>query len=256
VRLPRFFIPRDHVSAGRATIRGEDALHLAGALRLHRGEQIVVVDDAGIEHGVAVDVVSPDQVEGRVVWSRPATGEPTTAVHVIQAVPKMAMDEVVEALAEVGAAAVWPVITRRTVSRPDERRAAARLARWQAVAREAAGLSGRAAPPCIHPLMALDQAIDSLPSGARLLVCTPEAGARLSAVDLHQGEAVALFVGPEGGFDADERTSLAAAGAVAVHLGPRVLRARRAAAIATALVLLRVGEMDSAVAPPPQTVPV
>jgi 16S rRNA (uracil1498-N3)-methyltransferase len=254
--VPRFFVPRDHISAGRAVIRGDDALHLASALRINRGEEIVVVDDTLIEHGVAVDTVSPHQVEGRVMWSRPATGEPATAVHVIQALPKVAMDDVVEALAEVGAAAVWPVVTRRTISRPDGRRAAARLARWQAVAREAAGLSGRAAPPHIHPLMTLDEAIASLPSGSRRLVCTPDAGAPLSAADLGNGDAVALFVGPEGGFDAEERTSLAAAGALAVHLGPRVLRARRAAAIATALVLLRAGEMDRAAAPPPQTVPV
>jgi 16S rRNA (uracil1498-N3)-methyltransferase len=249
--VPRFFVPASGVQDGRAAISGDDAAHLARSLRAAPGELIVVVDDAGSEHGVRLENVTAERVDGVVEWSRPATGEPGLEIHVVQALAKDGMDELVEALAEVGAAAIWPVTTRRTVVRLDARRAEHRVARWNAIARSAAQLAGRARPPVVHPLRGIDDVAAALPERMHLLACTTDATTPLRSVALHHGEPVALCVGPEGGFDPQDLRALHDAGAQDVHLGPRVLRARLAAVVALGALLSSAGELDTPVAPAP-----
>jgi 16S rRNA (uracil1498-N3)-methyltransferase len=245
--MPRFFLPP------RAVIEGADAAHLARSLRARPGERIVVVEAGATEHGVVLEEVAAARATGRVEWSRPATGEPTTQVQVLQALCAEGMDAAVEALAEAGAAAIWPVLTRRTVARPDAERAARRLERWRAVAREAAALAGRAGPVPVHPLQALAQALGSLPPGTRVLACALGAATPLgtAAAGPHPGP-LALVVGPEGGLDPEELAAIRAAGGEEVHLGPRVLRARLAGAVALGILLDRLGELAVTVPGPPR----
>jgi 16S rRNA U1498 N3-methylase RsmE len=72
-----------------------------------------------VEHGLLLDEVTAVQVSGAIVWSRPIGGEPRLAVHVLQAVPAQAMDATVEALTETGAFTIQPVLTHRSVARPE-----------------------------------------------------------------------------------------------------------------------------------------
>jgi 16S rRNA (uracil1498-N3)-methyltransferase len=164
-------------------------------------------------------------------------------VHVVQALAKEGMDELVEALAEVGAAAIWPVVTRRTVVRLDARRAEHRVQRWNAIARNAAGLAGRARPPVVHPLRDLHDVRAALPSGTRLLACSTTARTPLARLDLEHTARVAVCIGPEGGFEPDELRLL---DAEPLHLGPRTLRARLAGVVALATLLAAAGDMDAA----------
>jgi 16S rRNA (uracil1498-N3)-methyltransferase len=242
--MPRFFVPAAAVSDGRAAIEGDDAAHLARALRAAAGERVVVVDDAGREHGMLLDSVTAQRVEGAVEWSRAATGEPRIEVHVVQALAKDGMDELIEALGELGAAAIWPVTTRRTVVRLDTKRAEHRVQRWNAIARNAAGLAGRGKPPVVHALRDVKDVRNALPPATRLLACTTDAQTPLHRVDLRDTARVAVCIGPEGGFDPEELHGL---DADAVHLGPRVVRARIAAIVAMTELLTAAGELDTAV---------
>ena len=249
--MPRFFVPQGAVAGGRCVIEGADAVHLARSLRARPGERVVVVDATGIEHGVVLEEVDAGRAAGAVAWSRPATGEPAVRVHVLQALPAEGMDAAVEALAEAGAAELWPVLTRRTVARPDAERAARRVERWRAIAREAAALAGRAGPVPVHPPRRLEEALASLPPGTRVLACAPGAAAPLAALDPDDRRPLALVIGPEGGLAPEELAAIRAAGGGEVHLGARVLRARLAGAIAVAVLLARLGDLDAAAQPAP-----
>jgi 16S rRNA (uracil1498-N3)-methyltransferase len=248
--VPRFFVEPDQVAGDRATLTGHDANHLARVLRSLTGETIVIVEGGRVEHGLRLDEVTPSRVSGTIVWSRPAGGEPRLAVHVLQAVPAQAMDATVEALTEAGAASIRPILTHRTVSRPDPSRVVHRLERWRSIAREAAQLAGRALPPEVHEIRSLREALAVMPAGARILACVIGADTVpiLSAVPPPPA-AVGLVVGPEGGLDPTDLGVLAEAGAVCVHLGSRTLPSRLAGAIATSLLLAGAGDLDH-VAPP------
>jgi 16S rRNA (uracil1498-N3)-methyltransferase len=251
--MPRFFVGAEQIADGRATLLAEDSAHLSRSLRARPGETIVVVAEGTVEHGVMLEEVTPERVSGRVIWSRSVSGEPRLAVHVLQAVPAHAMDATIEALTEAGAASIRPVLTSRTVPRPDVSRASRRLERWQRIACEAAQLAGRAAPPRVHGVLPMREALAALPSGAAVIACVAQADAApIAMVSPRPPSQIGLVIGPEGGFGDVDLTLLGEAGAAWVHLGPRTLPSRLAGAVATTLLLASAGDLDSAAEPLPQ----
>ncbi|MFN2568839.1 MAG: 16S rRNA (uracil(1498)-N(3))-methyltransferase [Candidatus Dormibacteria bacterium] len=250
--MPRFFVAARQVAEGRAVLSGADARHLARSLRAQRGETVVIVDDAGMEHAIRLDEITPQRVGGAVSWSRPVTGEPRLQVHVIHAIAKEGMDEAVDAMAAMGAASIRPCISQRTIVRPDGDRQARRVNHWQSVARQAAQQAGRGSVPTVHPVRSLAQSLATLPVGARILACVVnEHTTPLSAFEPVADAPLVLCIGPEGDFGAGDLGLIVAAGAAAVHLGPRVLRSRLAASIALALLLARSGDLDRPAGVPP-----
>jgi 16S rRNA (uracil1498-N3)-methyltransferase len=122
------------------------------------------------------------------------------------------------------------------VARWEGARAEKGLRRWRAVARAAAQQSRRAHIPSVDGVLStemLTQRIsDAVTSGAMVLALHESAGGRLTDLPLPQAKSVMLVVGPEGGISRDEMLALTDAGAVAVRLGPTVLRTSTAAAVA------------------------
>ncbi len=252
--MPRLFVDSASLDGGRLVLDGAAARHLAGPLRVRRGETIRVVDPARMEHGVVVEGVARARITGRVLWSRPAAGEPRLRLLALQALVRD-FETAVTALVEAGAAAIHPVVTRRSVPRPSEERAASRRQRWQEVAREAAQLAHRAAIPPVHALAGLDGALAALPEGTRVLACVLDAPAPLARTDIDAERPLAVVIGPEGGLDPTETALLQGAGAELVHLGPRTLPAVRAGALAAGLLLARAGDLDSGGGLRPPSVP-
>lgn len=249
--MPRFFVDASQIENDHATLVDADAEHLARSLRARPGETVVIVADGTVEHGVVLQEITAARVSGTVVWSRPVSGEPRLAVRVLQAIPAQTMDATIEALTVAGAASIHPVVTGRTVVRPDA--SSRRVERWQTIAREAAQLAGRAAPPSVSSAMSLHDALAQLPPGIRVLACVIRRDATpIRSAALSRADEIALVIGPEGGLDDADLDALADAGATYVHLGPRTLPSRLAGAVATALLLAGSGDLDSAAEPLPQ----
>jgi 16S rRNA (uracil1498-N3)-methyltransferase len=247
----RFFLD-DVRSGGRVRIGGELAAHLARSLRMRVDDTLVAIDPRGTEHGVRVTTVSAGAIEGDVAWSRPASGEPALSITLLQALPRERMEDCVDIAVQAGVVAIVRVLTERTVSRPDAARVDARVRRWNAVAREAAQLAGRATIPTVHAPQPLADALASLDHGVRLVACTIERDAPpLAQLDVDADHALALCIGPEGGLGAVDLAALDAHRADWAHLGPRVLRTRYAGAVAAALLLARSGDLSRAAEPEP-----
>ena len=132
------------------------------------------------------------------------------------------------------------MITRRTQS------TRVNSERMRANAIEAAEQCGILALPSIAEARPLAAVLDGWDSARTLVFCDEDAGeadplAALAA--LPRGKALALLIGPEGGFDPDERAALLALPHVArLSLGPRILRADTAAVAALALVQAALGD--------------
>lgn len=148
-------------------------------------------------------------------------------------IKRQRIDLVAEKAAELGARALRPVITRRTIV---ER---VNLERLRAHAIEAAEQCGLLRVPEIWPPLSLERLIDGWPADRRLLYCdeSGEAPAILDALQgAPRGGPWAILTGPEGGFDDAERRLLRQSPAVmAVSLGPRVMRADTAIVAAMAV---------------------
>jgi 16S rRNA (uracil1498-N3)-methyltransferase len=139
------------------------------------------------------------------------------------------MDALVEKATELGAAAIQPLLTERSVLRLDGERAARRVAHWQAVAVGASEQSGRTRVPLVAPVRSFAAWLATLPDAGdagRLVMSTGSAPALAGAVAPAPADGRWLALsGPEGGLAADEEAAAVARGFGRVSLGAMILRA-------------------------------
>jgi 16S rRNA (uracil1498-N3)-methyltransferase len=227
------FVEATPALGGSVQIDGKRGHHLARVLRVRPGERGVAVF-GGREYELEVASVDGARIDARVLTERPARGEPTTAVTLLQAVlPNPDFDAVLEGGTAVGIQRFVAVQAARSISRPPP----GRLSRWEAIVESAAEQSHRGAIPTVTGPVTASSAIDQA-GKSRLLALDPAASLHLAqAVD--GSAAYTIAVGPEGGWTDDELSALRTRGAVAVNLGPRILRARLAPIVAAAILVQR-----------------
>jgi 16S rRNA (uracil1498-N3)-methyltransferase len=225
------FVPREQIGPDGVVFTGAKAHHLARVLRVRPGESGVAVSD-GREYHLEIASVRPEHVQGRIIEAKDNTSESPVRVTLLQALlPNPDFDAVIEGATATGVSRILPVTAARSVAHP----APARIERWRAIAESAAEQSRRGRVPEVAKPASLADAIQSV-GVSTLLALHPEATARLQPAARDEST-VALAVGPEGGWTPGEIDYLVEAGATPVTLGPRILRARLAAAIATAILI-------------------
>jgi len=225
------FVESGQIANGQVVIEGKKGHHLARVLRVRPGERGVAVC-AGREYELEVVTVEGAGIVARLLADRPAGGEASTAVTLLQAVlPNPDFDAVLESGTALGIQQFIAVQADRSVGRPPP----GRLGRWEAIMESAAEQSHRGELPKVAGPMTLPAALDQA-RGRRLLALDPAAPLALGrAVD--GSPAYAIAVGPEGGWTESEQSTLRARGALSVNLGPRILRARLAPVVAAAILV-------------------
>ena len=246
--MTRFHLDPGAVQGDRVIFAAAAAHHLGRVLRAAVGDLVQAVAADGALLSVRLTAIAPRRAEGQVVDRARLDTESPLRLTLAQAVPKGdKMEGIVRMTTELGVSRLIPLLTERTVVRLPPDRWAARLARWQRVAREAAQQSGRAAVPEIAPPRELSGWRPD-PERDGLLICfwEEEPGGLEGRLPAGPCAAATLIVGPEGGLTAEEVRGLAEAGALVAGLGPRVLRTETAGAVAVALLQSRYGDLGRA----------
>ncbi len=134
----------------------------------------------------------------------------------------------IEKCTELGVAAIWPMITARTVAKPGQ----AAVEKWRRRAIEAAKQSGRRWLPDI----ASPQPFDQVLSQCSIFDRTAIAHADDRSTPAHEwlgtvtpGSKILVLVGPEGGWTDEERETATSAGLSLVKLTAATLRTETAA---------------------------
>ena len=237
---PPFFVADTADLRGeRLVLRGQEARHAMAARRLAVGEQAYLTDGAGTVAQCVVAGTRSGELELSVldVTTEPS---PEPSLTVVQAIPKGDRGELaVELLTEVGADVIVPWAAGRCVAQWRGERAAKALARWQSASVQAAKQSRRAWFPQIPPQADLPAVVSRVRTAAMAVLLDPVAPARLADLKVPAAGEIILIVGPEGGIAPAEQETLVAAGATGARLGPTVLRASSAGAMAASVVLAR-----------------
>jgi 16S rRNA (uracil1498-N3)-methyltransferase len=250
--LHRFFVSPDVFSGNEVRLEGDLARRLSRVLRLEAGAAVVLLDGSGLEYETRLDVVGPHRVTGTVVARRPGRPEPRVRLLLYQSLVKgERFDWVLEKGTELGVAAFVPLLSRRNVARAAPGRLG-RPERWRRVVREAAEQCGRCVLPEVLPAEGLKEALSEA-ADLRLLPWEEEEALGLAAalrqarptLEAVERPTVAVLIGPEGGFAADEVALARRAGAQVVSMGRRILRSETAGIIAAAAVLYELGELGS-----------
>jgi 16S rRNA (uracil1498-N3)-methyltransferase len=230
--LPVFLVER-LPDGEHAVLDGPEGRHAATVRRLRTGEALMLSDGNGGLARCAVRAVDRDSVALSVDrrWTEPA---PQPRVVLAQALVKGDRGELaVELATEAGVDEILPWRAERCVARwEDGPRGDKALARWRNTAREAAKQARRAWCPPVGAPLATPALAERVRQADLALVLHESADQGLATVALPTSGDLLLVVGPEGGISDTELATLTAAGALPVRLGPTVLRASTAAAVA------------------------
>jgi 16S rRNA (uracil1498-N3)-methyltransferase len=226
----RFFVQGAHCVGSSVELDGSDAHKIANVLRLRQGDVLEIVDSAGT-------LFDAELVEesGRLYASLKSGHEPearsTLRVDVAQAVPKGAkMDYVIEKATELGAGAVIPFTSERSVVRDGGEQ---KLQRWRRLAAGAAQQCGRRDIPRIDPVRSFGDVV-SVFGSYDVAMFAWELAPRVPLLErlgssLREARTAIVVIGPEGGFSHAEADFASESGADLVWLGPRILRSETAA---------------------------
>lgn len=229
--MHRFFVPPSGRTGREARLSEADSHHAARVLRLQPGDVVELLDGEGLKMRGRAREVDRRQVVVEIEEEERQT--PRLPVGIAPALLKgRAMDTVFQKATELGAVAVWPLVTERCVARVDSGSVESRVAGWRTTAIEACKQCGNPWLPEIHPPQTLDAFLRAGMGGVR--VAAMLGGTPKLIADVLDGlgelpEAITLMLGPEGDFTPAEEKAILESGALSITLGPLVLRADTAA---------------------------
>ncbi len=224
----------------RALLEGPEGHHAAVVRRLRVGEPLTLTDGRGARAEVEVATVGKAVLEVDVTQVD-RLASPRPRLLVVQALTKGERGELaVELLTEVGADVIVPWSAERCIVRWSGERGAKSLRRWRSTAHEAAKQSRRAWFPEVTDLHSTTDLAGLVGTAGSAFVLHESAHQSIgvSAAHLDRGDVV-VVVGPEGGITDAELRCLGDAGAMPLRLGPTVLRASTAGAVAAGALLSR-----------------
>jgi 16S rRNA (uracil1498-N3)-methyltransferase len=241
--MPRFYCPHP-LSIGVALILSETVAHHVRVLRLAAGEHITLFNGEGGEYTATLVAIEKKRVEVEIKAFSPRQAELPYAITLAQALPESSkMDWIVEKAVELGASGIQPLSAQRCVVRLSAERALKRHEHWQGVIVAASEQCGRNRLARLAPLIEFSDWISQQDMHRRILL-SPRAEQSLSDwARHHPSQPVSILIGPEGGLSEAEENTARAHGALALSMGPRVLRTETAGLAAIAALNAIWGEM-------------
>lgn len=239
----QFFVDPDQIEGNRITIMGKDVNHIKNVLRMKVGEELAVVcSGQEREYRCGIREFLEDRIELELRFIREDAMELPCRVYLFQGLPKGdKMELIIQKCVELGVHEIIPVRTKRAVVKLDEKKAAQKQVRWQGIAEAAAKQSRRGVIPQIHEVLSFEQALSYAGDmDVRMIpyeLADGEGSVKKLISGIRDGQSVAVFIGPEGGFAKEEIEAAAAQGIGAVSLGRRILRTETAGMAVLAFIL-------------------
>ncbi|MDO6354479.1 MULTISPECIES: 16S rRNA (uracil(1498)-N(3))-methyltransferase [unclassified Caloramator] len=244
--MHKFFVSAEQVRFPNIYIYGEDVDHIVKVLRLRNGDKIQISDGNGKEYICEIIKSDKKEVVCNIIESFDNETEAPINITLYQGLPKsQKMDLIVQKCVEIGVVRIVPVITNRVVVKVEGRDLKNKIERWQRIAYEAAKQSNRGIVPIVSDVMNFEEAIEEMKQ-KDLVVVPYEREKERGIKDLRDRKDIkdiAIFIGPEGGFEEEEIENCLDIGAIPVTLGPRILRTETAGFVTSALILYELGDL-------------
>lgn len=238
---PRLFVDQPLAAGASLALEGARAHYLARVMRVGIGDAVVLCDNQTGEwtaRVIAADKRAVAVTCETLLRPREAVPDFTLCAALLK---RDRFDLVLEKACELGVRRIQPVLTRRCVAD------SLNLARARSILIEAAEQCARTALPELAPPVKLAGLLSSWDPGRALFFADEQGGGPAAWQFAAQPGPAALLTGPEGGFDAAERSAVRAlAAAHPINLGPRILRGETAALAGTALWMGQCGDWSPA----------
>lgn len=240
-----FFVAPEGICDKTITITGKDVNHIKNVLRMKPGEEISVsTTDSPSEYRCIVRELTDEAIICELAFIKEEGNELPSKVYLFQGLPKGdKMELIIQKCVELGVHEIIPVEMKRCVMKLDPKKAASRIQRWQGISEAAAKQSKRTVIPEIKMPMSFKEAVKYAGEcNVKLLPyeladTMPKTKEIIS--NLEPGESVAVFIGPEGGFEESEVSLAKENGFETITLGKRILRTETAGMVVMSWLMYR-----------------
>ncbi len=230
----QFFVEPSQIQGKKIIITGSDVNHIRNVLRMKPGEEIAVSNGIdGREYRCGIEEFAEDTVVCTLRFIKEEGVELPCEIYLFQALPKAdKMELIVQKAVELGVHEIIPVAAKRCVVKLDEKKAAGKVNRWQGISEAAAKQSRRGVIPVVRAPVSFREAVETARDmDVRLIpyeLAKDMSHTRSLIEAVEPGQRIAVFIGPEGGFEESEIQAALAAGIEPVTLGRRILRTETA----------------------------
>lgn len=258
--MSRYFVGIDSIDIENNSIiiAGEDVKHIRNVLRNKPGDMLILSDGIRYDYEVIIETIEKETVYTKIVNKYENKTEPPVNITLLQGIPKAdKMEYIIQKCVELGVNTIVPVLTARSVVRlTDPKDVKAKTIRWSRIAQEAAKQCDRGIIPTVTAPVKFDEALElACDSQLKLLPYEEETEGSLRDIfkafreqncDMEQKPSIVLFIGPEGGFAAEEVERASSKGFNCVTLGPRILRTETAGIAVISVIMYELGDMSKA----------
>ena len=229
--MPRFFTPTENFDGNTVKITGDDAYHIARALRMAVGDSVTVADMQGREHTCRLTKIRDEVCECEILSTTEGKTESPAEITLFMGYPKGdKLEVVIQKAVELGVSRIIPFESSRCVKRPRQDKAEKQGARLSRIAEEAAKQCGRSRLAEVLPPVNFKKALEEAKKADLALFCYEGDGTESlkSVLNQKSAKSISVIVGCEGGFSFEEAALAKESGLVSVNLGPRILRCETA----------------------------
>ena len=236
----KFFINHTQINENKAKIIGKDVNHIANVLRLKKEDRIILCDkNETISYMAEIIEMHRDYIICEIIEEILENIETNVKIDLYQGLPKMdKMEYIIQKATEIGVRDIYPVITKRSIVKLDEKSETKKIERWQKITEVAAKQSKRDYIPKIENVINLENICKNIEKYDIILLAyeeekenTLKRALKKLEFNLDKEIKIGIVIGPEGGLDIEEVNKLKEAGAKSITLGKRILRTETASLV-------------------------
>jgi len=233
----QYYVPPENITAGGFFVSGGRARHIAGSMRLRKGDEITIFDGTGNQWRARLSAANAEEARGDIMEKLPPRSPSCRITVCFAPVSRQSTELMLDLCAQLGCSAFAPAITARTQFDITSRWAE-KSVRWREVLIQSCCQCGVPQIPELLAPRPFSAAVKDFAGGVAA-IASPGAG--LSLAEFCRSRAplseIAVFIGPEGDFTPQELELARSAGITPAGLGPYIMRAETACAAACAQIL-------------------
>ena len=238
-----FFVSEEQINGENAYIEGSDVNHIVNVLRMKPEEELLISVKGDWDYLCKIVDIETDRVNLKVLESMEQRELPVN-ITLLQGIPKSdKLEMIIQKAVELGVSEIIPVKTKRVVVKIDEKKADTKVNRWNAIAESAAKQSKRSIIPKVSGPMSIDNALEIVKDfGVKLIPYENADGidkTRKILESMDKTKDIAVFIGPEGGFEEAEVERIKNSGFEVITLGKRILRTETAGLALLSNIMIR-----------------
>ncbi len=223
-------------------ITGSDYNHIKNVLRMKSGDKFLVSEN-GKSSLCILESLENETAIAKIIDSDYNNTELPVKIYLFQGLPKSdKMELIIQKAVELGVHCIVPVEMNRCVVKLDAKKKSSKVSRWQAISESAAKQSKRNIIPEITEVLNFSAALEKAKELDLVLIAYENKDGMKATSDalkqIKKGSSIGIFIGPEGGFEEDEVSTVTKAGGITVSLGKRILRTETAALTAVGMCML------------------